>query len=270
MLCYPNAKINLGLKIISKRDDGFHNLDSLFVPIPLFDILEVKKQLLPIKDTTITYSGLNCNTIDNDLVIAAYNMLNSDFSLPPIRVHLHKIIPFGSGLGGGSSDGAFMLMTLNRLFNLDLNQAQLLDYANRLGSDCPFFIINQFSHVSNTGDVVRPINFSFNGYYIVVLKPEIHCSTKNIFSRYQMGKQDSSLIQFDQNILSWKKELVNDLELITFSLYPELKQLKNYLYDQGAIYASMSGSGSSIYGIFNHQPEIDKNITYWTWEGFFR
>ena len=269
MICYPNAKINLGLKIISKRDDNYHNIESFFLPIPLFDILEVKKQMPNITDTTISYSGFNTHIINNDLVIEAFNILKNDFPIDPIRVHLHKNIPFQSGLGGGSSDAAFMLIMLNKLFNLDLSELELFNYAKNLGSDCPFFIINQFSQVSSNGDVIKPINFNFDGYYIVILKPDVSCSTRDIFSKYHLNKKCDLLIKFDKNPIYWKKELVNDLESVTFSIHPELKDIKNYLYNKGAIYASMSGSGSSVYGIFNTKPNIDQKFNYWYWEGSF-
>ncbi len=267
MIGYPNAKINLGLKIISKRDDGFHNIESFFLPIPLYDILEVKKNLSNVEDVQITYSGCKSKQINNDLVLRAFNILKNDFSLEPIRVHLHKNIPLESGLGGGSVDGAFMLIMLNDLFNLQLSQAQLLNYAKDLGSDCPFFIINQLSHVSSTGEVIKPIDFNFKGYYIVILKPDISCSTKDIFSKYHLTRESNLAIQFNPNPLVWKKELINDLESVAFEIYPELKDIKDYLYDQGAIYASMSGSGSSIYGIFNKKPNISNRMNYWYWEG---
>ncbi len=175
MISYPNAKINLGLKITSKRKDGFHNIDSFFLPIPLFDILEVKRNNLLSKKISITYSGFDFDDKENDLVLKAFHLLNRDFSLDSVKVHLHKNIPFKSGLGGGSSNAAFMLIMLNNLFSLGLNKKKLLKYAVKLGSDCSFFIINSFSHVSGIGDIVSPINFSFKGYYIVILKPNFNC-----------------------------------------------------------------------------------------------
>jgi 4-diphosphocytidyl-2-C-methyl-D-erythritol kinase len=268
MICYPNAKINLGLKITSKRDDGFHNIDSCFLPISLFDVLEVKKQLASVKETTITYSGFNCNYIANDLVIRAYHILKNDFELGPVRVHLHKNIPFGSGLGGGSSDGAFMLIILNKLFHLNLSEIQLFNYAKILGSDCPFFIINRVSHVSSVGDAVKPIDFSLKDYCIVILKPSINCSTKHIFSQYKINKRSNQALNFNRNPQYWKKEFINELESVAFSLYPELKEIKNYLYSQDALYVSMSGSGSSIYGVFKKKQKINKTLNCWIWEGY--
>ena len=267
MICYPNAKINLGLKVLSKRDDGFHNIDSCFLPIPLFDVLEVKKQLNSIKSTEISYSGFNCTYIENDLVMRAYDILKNDFALGPIRVHLHKNIPFGSGLGGGSSDGAFMLTMLNKLFHLNLSESQLLHYAKNLGSDCPFFIMNRVSHVSSVGDVINPIDFSLKGYYIVILKPNIHCSTEYIFSQYKLKKHSDKLVNFNKDIRYWKKEFINELESVVFLLHPELNAIKKYLYSQGAVYASMSGSGSAIYGVFEKKPAMNKECDYWMWEG---
>ena len=267
MICYPNAKINLGLNILSKRKDHFHNVDSFFLPIPIFDILEVNLAPEKTMETQITYSGLNANQIKNDLVIRAYNLLKNDFPIDPVKIHLHKNIPFGAGMGGGSSDATFMLVLLNNLFNLRLTQSQLLDYSMRLGSDCPFFIFNCFSKVSSVGDVIKPINFSFKDYYMVVFKPNIHCSTKDIFEKYTLQEDRVGQLDFNPNHFFWKRDLINDLEQVTFSIYPELKKIKSYLYSEGALYASMTGSGSAIYGIFDHEPRINSRSNFWFWKG---
>ena len=258
MICYPNAKINLGLKIISKRTDGFHNISSFFLPIPLFDVLEAKVDM-SLKKNKITYSGIKHSLINNDLVLKAYDLLNNNFKLSPLRIHLHKNIPIGSGLGGGSSDGVFMLNLLNNLFCLKLSQQDLLKYSLELGSDCPFFIFNTFSNVTGLGNEIEPVNYSFQDYYIVIIKPNIHCSTSDIFSQHIQTKKTSSYLSFNSNINTWKTEFVNDLEHITFSLYPELQEIKEYLYSLGAVYASMSGSGSAVYGLFHNPPKIKQN-----------
>tara|TARA_B100000902_G_C27274203_1_gene897929 strand:+ start:758 stop:1567 length:810 start_codon:yes stop_codon:yes gene_type:complete len=266
MICYPNAKINLGLKILSKRQDGFHNISSFFLPVPLFDILELQISSSSIGSNKITYSGLITDYIENDLVIKAYDLLNNDFDLLPLNIHLHKCIPFGSGLGGGSSNAAFMLIMLNRIFNLKLSLPQLCEYGLHIGSDCPFFIYNSFSNVSSIGDIIKPVNFSFRGYYLVLIKPKIHCSTAKIFNLFTMNNFNKNPLKFNNDIFEWKDNLKNDLEAVVFDLYPELETIKNYLYSKGAFYASMSGSGSVIYGLFEHEPIINNEFNCWYWK----
>ena len=264
MICYPNAKINLGLKILSKRQDGFHNINSFFLPIPLFDVLEVKKDI-SLKTNKISYSGIPIPIEGKNLVLKAYDILQNDFNLSPLRIHLHKSIPIGSGLGGGSSNATFMLNILNCLFNLELTKTELFNYARALGSDCPFFLSNTLSNVLGVGDQITPHDYCFKNYFIVIIKPNIYCSTKKIFSKYKLIKPNSTILSLNEDMLSWNENLVNDLEIITFSLYPELREIKEYLYSLGALYASMSGSGSAIYGIFNFQPKTRREFDGFTW-----
>ena len=266
MICFPNAKINLGLRILSKRQDGFHNLSSYFIPVELHDILEVKATSSTLRKRSISYSGIKFLDQENDLIIKAYDLLDNDFNLPPVNIHLHKNIPFGSGLGGGSSNATFMLMLLNDLFNLKLNRSNLLKYTFLLGSDCSFFLFNQFSLISGVGDLIEPINSSLNDYFIVIIKPPFNCSTQEIFSQYTLNKNSNPYLSFHDNIDSWSKEFTNDLESVTFSLHPELQEIKDYIYSLGAIYAGMSGSGSSVYGLFKSSPNI-KNCPFWFWQG---
>jgi len=267
MICYPNAKINLGLNIVSKRTDGFHNINSFFLPIPLYDVLEVQVCSSGSKSTNINYSGIYFPKTNNDLVIKAYDLLNNDFQLPGVNIHLHKNIPFGSGLGGGSSDATFMLMTLNKLFNLKLTMDNLLKYAKNIGSDCSFFLFNDFSYVSGYGQLIKPVEYSFQEDHIVVVKPSFHCSTSMIFSNYKLKKNDTCSLSLDSNSNVWKKNLVNNLESVTFSIYPELNNIKESLYSLGATYASMSGSGSSVYGLFKEKPKGLGELDHWVWEG---
>ena len=268
MICYPNAKINLGLKVLSQRTDGFHNLSSYFIPIPLYDILEVNIVDGLDDNNTITYSGCSLNSQSTDLVLQAYELLDNDFNLPKVNIHLHKNIPIGSGLGGGSSNATFMLMLLNELCDLKLTKDQFLKYANNLGSDCTFFLFNTFSLASGVGDVLQPIDFSFNDYYIVVLKPDFECSTKDIFSRFKLKKNKlgKSFSDFSIDSSDWQKVLSNDFESIVFSLHPILKKLKKNLYDSGAIYSGMTGSGASVYGLFKTPPKINNLDSFWKWE----
>ena len=263
MICYPNAKINLGLKILSKRKDGFHNISSFFYPLPLCDILEVIKDD-SLKKNQITYSGIQFPNAENDLVIQAYQVLNKNYHLKPVKIHLHKNIPCGSGLGGGSSNATFMLVLLNNLFNLKLSRFDLLDYAQKLGSDCPFFLYNKASYVSGLGEKINSIQLDLSGLYIVVIKPDISCSTREVFSKFKINSSPKIFDLFEQKIELTMKKHMNDLESITFSLYPELKDIKSYLISLGAIYASMSGSGSSIFGLFKKKPII-KGINAWIW-----
>ncbi|MBF25372.1 MAG: 4-(cytidine 5'-diphospho)-2-C-methyl-D-erythritol kinase [Flavobacteriales bacterium] len=265
MLSYSNAKINLGLKIISKRLDGFHNLSSIFLPIPLYDLIEIQIPRNSINKNQITYSGLIKGHIENDLVLKAYDVLSNDYDLPYLNIHLHKNIPLGAGLGGGSSNASFMLMMLNNLFNLKLSLKKLSNYAVKLGSDCPFFIYNNLSYVSGLGDIVKPIDYSCNGFYIVIIKPKYHCSTSKVFDLLSIDKLNKKELEFNDDICCWKNDLVNDLESVVFALYPELKQIKKYLYSKGSFYTSMSGSGSAVYGLFDHKPDIDSKFNYWCW-----
>ena len=265
MICYPNAKINIGLKILSKRKDGFHNLSSFFYPITLCDVLEVNIGS-NLCSSEITYSGITFPNVQDDLVLKAYNLLKSDFVIPPLRIHLHKNIPYGSGLGGGSSNATYMLILLNKMFDLKLNQKDLIKYAALLGSDCPFFVYNVCSYISGVGNKIKPVSFDLDGYYIVIMKPNCSLSTSEVFSKYQIKKKAKSLSNYN-----WKNgfaPFVNDLESISFHLCPELNECKNYLQEMGAEYISISGSGSAIYGLFKSKPILEKKMNTWLWEGY--
>ena len=270
MICYPNAKINLGLRVISRRLDGFHNIDSFFLPIPLFDILEVKKSAINSKVNKISYSGFSLTDFNNDLVLQAYDLLDREFSLPKVKIHLHKNIPIFSGLGGGSSNAAYMLIMLNKLFNLKLTDKELISYAYKLGRDCPFFIINSFSHVMGRGDKITFKNNPLKDYHIVIIKPSISCSTTNIFSQISIKDSIDIFYPDTDNIHQWPNKLVNDLEAVVFSLYPELELIKDYLYASGACYASMTGSGASIYGLFQKKPINIKYENSWVFSSVLR
>lgn len=266
MICFPNAKINLGLRVLSKRLDGFHNLSSYFVPIALQDVLEVKVISSTLSKRSISYSGITFPNQENDLILKAYDLLDKDFHLPSVNIHLHKNIPFGAGLGGGSSNATFMLMLLNELCDLKLNRNQLLKYTVLLGSDCSFFLFNQFSLVSGLGEVIKAVDFSINDYYVVIVKPDFNCSTKEVFSHYKLTKNRSEYLSFHDNEDHWKQEFMNDLESVAFSLHPELQQVKDYIYSLGAIHSGMTGSGSSLYGLFKSSPKIE-NCPFWFWQG---
>jgi len=250
MICYPNAKINLGLKILSKREDGFHNISSFFYPIPLFDILEVIKDN-SLHNNQITYSGIQFPNTENDLVIKAYQVLNDDYPLQPVKIHLHKMIPIGAGLGGGSSNGVCMLKGLNKLFNLNITKEKLYEYSLSLGADCPFFIDNTPKYVKGIGDKLSEINLDLSDYLIKIVDPNIYVSTVQAYKLVNPKKPVSEILKIIKKpINEWKDYLENDFEKPMFNLYPELLEYKKKFYEEGAIYSSMSGSGSVIFGIF--------------------
>jgi 4-diphosphocytidyl-2-C-methyl-D-erythritol kinase len=254
MICFPSCKINLGLRITQKRADGFHALETVFFPISIKDALEIiidpDTTAAPI---TFTSSGLAINGEPSDnLCFKAYGLLKKDYpSIPNIKMHLHKKIPMGAGLGGGSSDGAFTLVTLNQLFNLQLSEQALLNYALQLGSDCPFFIINTPAFATGRGEILTPTTVDLSGYSIVIVNPGIAISTKLAFSLITPKIPDNNLAAvIQQPISTWKDVLINDFEQPIFNSFPELANIKETLYQKGAAYASMTGTGSTVYGIF--------------------
>ncbi|CAN5281868.1 4-(cytidine 5'-diphospho)-2-C-methyl-D-erythritol kinase [soil metagenome] len=263
MVSFPNCKINLGLNIISKRADGYHNLETIFYPVPFTDALEVihADKNITQKDVEFSSSGLNVDgDAANNLCIKAYHLLKKDFpQLPAIKMHLHKAIPMGAGLGGGSSDAAFTLALLNNKFHLNLTTAQLINYSLQLGSDCPFFIINKPCLATGRGEVLEEIQVDLPGYKLVIINPGIHISTGWAFEQITPAKSLISIKEIiRQPVEVWKEKLVNDFEKPVLGHYPELQQLKDSLYKSGAVYAAMSGSGSSFYGIFKTASVIDQ------------
>ena len=254
MLSFPNAKINLGLNIYAKREDGFHELESVFYPISWCDILEV----LPSNKLSFDSTGLSIPGNKNDnLCVKAYNLLANDFDLEPVSIHLYKCIPMGAGLGGGSSDAASMIKSLNQLFELKLSQNQMLSYARKLGSDCAFFIYNKSCLATGLGDVLNPFNIDLNQYEIFIVYPGIHVNTAWAYSQLVPKKLNQSWVEdFRQHPYNWST-IKNDFEEVILKEYPDIKKLKNNLLMQGAEYACMSGSGSSVFGIFKKGAKID-------------
>lgn len=258
MITFPNAKINLGLNIIEKRPDGYHNLETIFYPINLQDALEVTRQEGNNKEYTLRISGM---TLDGDpeenLVVRAYKLLKNDHpQIQPIDIHMYKHIPAGAGLGGGSSDAAHMIKLLNEKFALGLGAEQMEKYATQLGADCAFFIKNQPVFASGIGEIFEPIELSLKGYHIVLVKPDIFVSTRDAFSQIKPERPAVSLKEIvKQPIESWKGSMKNDFESSVFQKFPEIAAIKDELYDLGAVYASMSGSGSAVYGIFREPIE---------------
>ena len=251
MIVFPNAKINIGLNIIEKRADGFHNIESCFYPVPWKDALEVvETEAFSFNSTGIPIPG------EGNICINAYNLLKEEFDLPPVGIHLHKNIPIGAGLGGGSSDGAFMLKLLNEKFSLGLDSKHLKNYAAKLGSDCPFFIDNKPLFVEGTGNIFSDIDITLKGYWIVIVYPSIHVDTAGAYKGIVPARPEQSAKKLLQNnpIASWKNLLTNDFEK---NAHNEVLKLKAELYNSGAVYASMSGSGSAVFGLFETEPEFE-------------
>ena len=262
MITFPCAKINLGLNIVSKRPDGYHNLETVFYPIPLTDALEIKymDEKFPSEspcDLKITGNDVDCNEEDN-LVIKAYQLLAADFQLPRVHAHLVKRIPTQAGLGGGSSDAAYMIRLLDERFRLNIGIPEMERYAAKLGADCAFFITADPSYAEGIGDVLMPVDVpgaGLGGYYLAVVKPSVAVSTRDAYAAIvpkTPAKCCRDIVR--QPIETWKDELVNDFEAPIFAMHPELAAIKQSLYDAGAVYAAMSGSGSALFGIFREQP----------------
>jgi 4-diphosphocytidyl-2-C-methyl-D-erythritol kinase len=253
MIVFPNCKINLGLHITRKRADGYHDIDTVFYPVPLEDALECIHAPSSAEPIAFTASGLPVagNASDN-LCVKAWYLLKKDFpDLPPVQMHLHKAIPMGAGLGGGSADGAFALQLLSQLFHLNLSTEQLEGYALQLGSDCPFFIRNRPCHATGRGEQMQPVQTDLSGYTIVVVHPGIHISTAKAFAGITPHMPERSLAEIIAlPVTEWKEHLVNDFEKSIASDWPAIAGIKQQLYAAGAAYASMSGSGSAVYGLF--------------------
>ena len=270
MISFPHAKINLGLNILNKRPDGFHNLESLFLPVPWCDILEI----LPAEQFSFTQTGI---TIPDDgkpnLCIRAYELLKKDFDLPSVSIFLHKVIPIGAGLGGGSSDASFTLRLLKTVFQLELDNQQLQKYASQLGSDCAFFTQDHMQFCYEKGDVFEKFDLALGEKYLVMVYPDLHISTKEAYGKILPKQPEIALKEaLKYPVKDWKKIIQNDFEVALSPQYPILQKTKNQLYELGAVYAAMSGSGSTIYGIFDH--EIDLNgifpENFKVWNGFFK
>ncbi len=252
MICFPNCKLNLGLKIVEKRADGFHNIETVFLPLALHDVLEI----IPAESTSFFQSGIPIPGSSSDnIILKAYHLLKKDFKqIKDLSIHLLKNIPTGAGLGGGSADGTYMLKCLNSYFNLNLTSNQLESYALQLGSDCPFFVHNKPMFASGRGEIFEPIDIHLTDYFILIINPGIHINTGWAFSQLKPNAPKKSIKDIVRKELSqWKYELFNDFEKPVCTNYPELNNIKSELYKIGAIYAAMSGSGSTFFGIFKKE-----------------
>lgn len=259
MIVFPNCKINLGLNITSKRSDGYHTIETVFIPLSLKDVLEIIHPSETGEPVQYSGSGLTvAGETENNLCIKAYHLLKKDFpQLPLIKLHLHKTIATGAGLGGGSADGAFTLQLLNKKFNLGLSTEKLIDYALQLGSDCPFFIHNKPCYATGRGEIIEPVSLDLSAHKFLLVNPGIHINTGIAFSKLTPAAPSISIKEIiQQPIITWKALLKNDFEETVFSDFPEIKKIKDSLYESGAVYASMSGSGSTVYGIFEKNQDI--------------
>jgi 4-diphosphocytidyl-2-C-methyl-D-erythritol kinase len=254
MVSFPPCKINLGLHVLRKRSDNYHELDTCFYPIPFTDILEI----IPSETFEFTSSGVPvAGDPAANLCVKAYQLLQQQTDLPPVKIHLHKIIPMGAGLGGGSSDGAHTLRVLNQVFKVGMTQIKLQELAAKLGSDCAFFLYDQPMIGTGRGEILAPATVTLSGKYLVLINPGIHVSTAEAYAALKPGEKDITVNEILQMpIDNWKDLLVNDFEESVFTRYAAIKNLKEQLYQVGARYASMSGSGSTVFGVFDEEPEL--------------
>lgn len=251
MILFPNAKINVGLHIKRKRSDGYHELETIFYPVNYCDVLEI----IIADELTLTTSGIDIPG-DNNMCLKAFHMLKQDFDIPAVHIHLHKIIPIGAGLGGGSSDAAFTLKGLNQIFDLQLSNKQLRMYALKIGADCPFFIENKPMLATGIGDVLEPIGLDLSDYHIAIVNPNIHISSSEAYSEVTPKKPLYSLSDLIKSpVKEW--QLQNDFEQSVFKKHSTIARLKKSLYEKGAVYAAMSGSGSSVFGLFENRPILN-------------
>lgn len=264
MITYPNAKINIGLNITERRPDGYHNIESVFYPINLQDAVEIKtiEGEEPQGGYKLKVSGTILDgTPDDNLVVKAYKLLRKDFNFPAQKIHLYKHIPVGAGLGGGSSDAAAIIKMLNEKFALGLTSEQMQNYAVQIGADCPFFINNTPVFATGIGNIFTPIELSLHGKTIILVKPDIFVSTRDAYALVKPSPAAIPLTEaIKQPISEWKQIITNDFEKSVFAKYPEIAAIKDKLYDMGALYASMSGSGSAVYGIFDSPIEYADEI----------
>lgn len=254
MILFPPAKINLGLNILYKRTDGYHEIDSVMIPIPMFDVLE----LLPSEEFVFRQTGLTIEGDQSDnLCVKAYQLLKEEFDLPPVYIHLRKEIPMGAGLGGGSADAAFVLKGLNELFELNCSMEKLETLAGKLGSDCPFFIRNTAQVAKGRGEILSPCVIDLKGYYLKIVNPGIHVGTKEAYAGVIFSESTIPVKEIVEGPMHlWKDQLLNDFEKSVFAIHPVLGEIKGQLYAEGALFASMSGSGSTLYAIYATKPEL--------------
>jgi len=254
MLIFPNAKINIGLNVLNRRDDGYHNLETIFYPVNIKDALEI----VVADELSFESSGLEIpGRVEDNLCIKGYHLLKKDFDLPPVKIHLHKHIPIGAGLGGGSADAAFFIRLINQNFNLGMTDEQMIGYARKLGADCAFFIKNKPVFAFEIGDEFEPVRLDLSKYQVVLVMPPVHVSTAEAYRGVKPAPVKDSLMDLIyEPIADWKKYIKNDFEASVFKNHPEIRGVKAAFYEAGALYASMSGSGASVFGIFETMPDL--------------
>lgn len=261
MITFPIAKINLGLNVVERREDGYHNLETVFYPVPIKDALEVHvmDEAFPSAvDCDLKVSNIQIEGDEQrNLVVRAYQLLKEDFpTLPRLHAHLWKGIPTQAGMGGGSSDCAYMIMLLNNMFGLGMTDNQMMQYAARLGADCAYFIKSTPCYAEGIGEQLQPVTLDLAGWYIGVVRPDIPVPTKEAFSRIRPHRPQKNCREIvAQPVETWRQELVNDFEESVFALHPEIGSIKERLYAMGATYAAMSGSGSALFGLFQEEPQ---------------
>lgn len=271
MIVFPKAKINLGLRITGRRNDGYHNIETVFYPVSLFDALEfvVSPESQEMDILTVTGISLGVRPEEN-ILMKAVSKLREKYSFPMLKIHLHKVIPHGAGLGGGSSDAGCMLKALNRHFQMSIGEKELKSMALDIGSDCPFFIDGDPSFASGRGEILEAINPLLSGYYLLLLNPGVGINTGEAYRNCRPETPSASLRSVvAHDIREWKDLIFNDFEKYAFKKHPVIGMIKDELYAYGALFSLMSGSGSSVYGIFSGKPE---NIPDWLnemviWEG---
>jgi len=268
MISFPNCKINLGLSITGKFSDGYHRLETVIYPLLFSDILEVIPSVEGTNELTVSGIPLPGKT-DENLCLKAWKQLNEVYNIGAVEMHLHKIVPAGAGLGGGSADAAFTLKILNEIFRLQLTETVLTGFAARLGMDCPFFIVNSPALATGRGEILEPVDINLSGYHIAVVKPDIHISTAEAYSGVKPAEKPIPLGRLIREpVEKWKNLLVNDFESSVFGLYPVIRKIKEKLYGTGAVYAAMSGSGSAVYGLFENIPDLKNEFPgCFVWQG---
>jgi 4-diphosphocytidyl-2-C-methyl-D-erythritol kinase len=256
MITFPNAKINIGLNIVNRRDDGYHNLETVFYPINIKDALEiVKADKLSFESSGLEIPG----RIEDNLCIKGYHLLKKDFDIPPVKIHLHKHIPIGAGLGGGSADAAFFIKLVNQTFDLGMTDDRMINYARQLGADCAFFIKNKPLFAFERGDEFEPIRLDLSNYKIVLIMPPVQISTSEAFRGVKPTAVKHSLMELiEKPVAEWKNYIKNDFEQSIFKNHVMIRWVKAALYEAGALYASMSGSGASVFGIFETTPDLSE------------
>ncbi|HBE41094.1 MAG TPA: 4-(cytidine 5'-diphospho)-2-C-methyl-D-erythritol kinase [Bacteroidales bacterium] len=270
MIAFPGAKINIGLRVTGKRHDGFHDIETIFYPVGLCDALEFVVPQGRINEDELVVTGINIGSRPKEnLVMRALKKMREKYEIPFLRIHLHKKIPAAAGLGGGSSDAASLIKAINKCFDLEIDTTTLRRIALEVGSDCPFFIDPLPSYATGRGEILKPIDYLPDGLRIVLLNPGIRISTRDAYNNCIPGKPVISLGELVKlHPSEWREAVLNDFEQFVFRLYPEVEEIKKLLYSAGSLYSSMSGSGSTVYGIFDKKPEIPERIErYVIYEG---